>query len=757
MAPAAGIDPENMKQLVITLALLASVLTSLGQTPNGKPAMYFSDPFIGNTFLVSTDSITARASIGITGNATNDTGVFVLTNDTRQLFLNSVNATNFYVGNLPVFIRTNIVIAVDGGGSMVGNRTYVGSTLLATNYNGGSVSNNGAVWVIRAPDDTILYTAPSLNTTNLTLVGGMLPVPFITFGYVNDITGQLILGSLVEASTNLQQAFDFQTRHLNDATNSLQLRITTMAASVVAGTNASVTDSAFPIGHIFAVSAEVGRNFVTNQAKALATNSGAMSVMTNIALAISQGVAGTNGYLGTVTNIAYPVRVLVTNVYPTLNTNELYGYGFEDAPANTRYVQIGAVGYYTNVNATAAIFGNGANAFQLSNSVNDQAYFLNNSSIPASKNWEENASTGAGFTQFGTNYTTNIFTAFWNTNLAGYGDSFINVNAYIGSDAAGTRNGFPFKTIAAAFSKARPWDTIFIANGTYTESVNIAVPRNVSVIGESASGTFLKEITFQLSDNNTFRNFEMTGGYMDGNVNSYGTAGLTLSFVNIRNRTGTHQGDAVVGPNFEGSADNCIFESASDTFHYVKNFSFDGCTFVINGGNQIGHAIEVVNGGSVFVRNCTMVVTNMQSGGAFGIAKFGSATTFNLTVDGTVITHLGTDMLPTGTAVDSVAVVTGGYVDNGTNIFTSVVKAPSVATVAAKPVAVTVGASPFTFLNATSDNLECFLSGGTAYAVAKNGATVYASLAGDAYLVIQPTNRVTVTYTVAPTMLTNRW
>lgn len=73
------------------------------------------------------------------------------------------------------------------------------------------------------------------------------------------------------------------------------------------------------------------------------------------------------------------------------------------------------------------------------------------------------------------------------------------------------------------------------------------------------------------------------------------------------------------------------------------------------------------------------------------------------------------------------------------------------------PTAVTLAASPATFTNNQSVALECYLSGGTAYSVAKNGATVFGSLAGDSYLVLQPTNQITITYTVAPTLYTNNW
>lgn len=73
------------------------------------------------------------------------------------------------------------------------------------------------------------------------------------------------------------------------------------------------------------------------------------------------------------------------------------------------------------------------------------------------------------------------------------------------------------------------------------------------------------------------------------------------------------------------------------------------------------------------------------------------------------------------------------------------------------PRAVTVTASPFTFANNTPNVLECYVvAGGTvSFSLAKNGVTIKSGLTGDGYYLLQPTNKVTVTYTVAPTMFTN--
>lgn len=83
----------------------------------------------------------------------------------------------------------------------------------------------------------------------------------------------------------------------------------------------------------------------------------------------------------------------------------------------------------------------------------------------------------------------------------------------------------------------------------------------------------------------------------------------------------------------------------------------------------------------------------------------------------------------------------------------------TVSSVGGKPNAVTIGGSPFIFVNNTTANLECYFSStSVAYSVSKNGAAVYPSLVGDDYLILQPTNSVSITYVATPpTVFTNAW
>lgn len=73
------------------------------------------------------------------------------------------------------------------------------------------------------------------------------------------------------------------------------------------------------------------------------------------------------------------------------------------------------------------------------------------------------------------------------------------------------------------------------------------------------------------------------------------------------------------------------------------------------------------------------------------------------------------------------------------------------------PHAVSVGASPFSFVNNTTVALECYLTGNSTYSVTKNGTSIYNTGCTNAYFVLMPTNACVITYGTAPTFNTNAW
>lgn len=95
---------------------------------------------------------------------------------------------------------------------------------------------------------------------------------------------------------------------------------------------------------------------------------------------------------------------------------------------------------------------------------------------------------------------------------------------------------------------------------------------------------------------------------------------------------------------------------------------------------------------------------------------------------------------------------------NGSAYYNGTITASGFASIAPHtPVAVTVGASPFSFTNTTLSCLKYRLSGSVAYSVKVDNVTVFGSLVGNIGDIIQPNEYITITYTVAPTCYTNTW
>jgi len=69
-----------------------------------------------------------------------------------------------------------------------------------------------------------------------------------------------------------------------------------------------------------------------------------------------------------------------------------------------------------------------------------------------------------------------------------------------------------------------------------------------------------------------------------------------------------------------------------------------------------------------------------------------------------------------------------------------------------------LGSSPLNWTNNSAVTIEVYMTQGAAYTVSKNGLGIYASLAGNDYLVLQPGSYFTVTFSGSgPIISTNSW
>lgn len=197
--------------------------------------------------------------------------------------------------------------------------------------------------------------------------------------------------------------------------------------------------------------------------------------------------------------------------------------------------------------------------------------------------------------------------------------------------------------------------------------------------------------------------------------------GITNANVTIKDLTLNTSASAVPIVN------DCIYIEGVQSNNYLE---LDNCTLIPAAGVN---AIDATNTQQVVMNDChingtisTNIAVSLVGTNWFGNVRiFGALTVSNLTVLNNLIVN--------------------GTISQNFNANPHI------------PVAVTLGASPFLFANTTPNPLEVYFSGSVAYSVSKNNVGVFGSLASDGYLILQPTNACTITYTVAPTVFTNAW
>ncbi len=217
-------------------------------------------------------------------------------------------------------------------------------------------------------------------------------------------------------------------------------------------------------------------------------------------------------------------------------------------------------------------------------------------------------------------------------------------------------------------------------------------------------------------------------------------------------------------PNQTGWLDGYAYDPVPNTFTNNATQYWNGST--INMGSGVN---MIATTGQLTIHNAGVTIdsTLRYSGGTLLLNNAGTPgspmalfpNNDYLNVDSSGNMALG--IFSAGTVADYALVVTNtrAAVYINTNLIdpASITGKGFNSTTAHTPASVTVGASPFTFTSVNPTALECYITGSVAYSVAKNGVSIYGSLAGDAYVLLQTNSSLTITYTVAPTMTTNSW
>ena len=178
-----------------------------------------------------------------------------------------------------------------------------------------------------------------------------------------------------------------------------------------------------------------------------------------------------------------------------------------------------------------------------------------------------------------------------NVNLSASGDTFV---------VDGIGEGENYATISAAVSSATGGETIFIKNGTYTETARISnVNKQLTFTGESQSGVIIK------SDSTSGFLYTAESGYTALTFNN-------LTFKNINGGT------------------NAAIEIGGDGAVNINNCTFDSCY------SRYG-SLRIRTSGTAVIDGCKIINSQSSDGSYSSAIDFGGSSNTDYTVKNTII------------------------------------------------------------------------------------------------------------------------
>lgn len=651
------------------------------------------------------------------------------------------------------------------------------SSLLSTNGNGAGITNLAA---------TNLTGTATINTTgnagNATNFSGIDTNQFLV------MVGGKIAGSnyLVTIPTGATNAFSLNN---NGVATNLLLQLGSGTSIIVAGSNSigaelEVTNSSASGFADVGVQFNNG-NFTTNYFVIGGNNSAFVPGSTWIGTTNSGFVeynGADNPFLDIIGAGSW-IFASRPSTNGTVNTNAIIG----NASANFKVpVQFGGTnliyavaytnfGYPTNIGGTAFLgtnnFAGGGGGAASSNYVALTAGALVTTNAHLFGMTTNNVSPAQG--QF------SLSTAGLNTNVIQIQNyELTNANAYYYWSSA--TNAYTNSTVGMTIAKATNaigsslWWCL-ISNNVFTNFATLntnqavalgmstnAAATNATTIGQAVGLWQRGYIPLTIGTNGTQNPPVMSYAYTNGNFLTLNYSGDGTNQVSILNANSNLLSINVPQTNystsgfkgasfFTGAEDHEGTETHNGSSTLNNNLTVANATVSIQSGSSLqmvssfystSVGIKMAQGNFLgFTRN-GVVSPVANSGSSIGIT---SPSDFVLNIS-SLATNTTTAMTVSNQTLCQVNI--SGYITASNGVSTYGNKIPT---------AVTVGGSPFTFSNAVGVAVECYFSGGTAYSITKNGASVYGSLAGNDYFVLQPTNVCVITYSIAPTFYTNTW
>lgn len=313
---------------------------------------------------------------------------------------------------------------------------------------------------------------------------------------------------------------------------------------------------------------------------------------------------------------------------------------------------------------------------------------------------------------------------------------------------------------------------LFSTNGSVSEFDNFQV-QEIWDLGSIFTNNFPYQTAFGQLSTSTIANGALFNKVVFNNIICTNGGSDVVYIQGTGNST-------IIAPGGSLTFNNCVFAADWDSFAIYQPawnvYGFNSRWYQAQNGagevpqSGLGTAIAIRAGASTnYFQNCyfssanTNSITIEMSGG-------GTIPTFATFVNCVITNSTGTGNDPTNyiwevgkTLHTNYVYIIGGDINPGGinsvtvgNKANNATCAPMPQYYSDTPIAVTVGASPFTFQNTSYQPMAVKLTDTSAYSYTKNGVPIGGSIAGNNAIVLSPLSTIVVSYlAAAPTMYTN--